>query len=163
MVYPVKSRASEPPTMSTRTPSRSSAATGSLARRRNEGHGQLRVVRVSTHPRPRAGPRRVGQGRPTRERGAQGRCERPVLLAQALSVTLHGDVAQEPAGQPRLVRLPLHGQSDARRMGLDCKGDAQYPDVGRDLAQLAIDAVSRVIQTVALLIYPQSINSLSAT
>lgn len=38
-------------------------------------------------------------------------------------LALHGDVAQEPAGLPRLVRLPGQGQ-----MGPDRKGGAPYPD-----------------------------------
>lgn len=66
--------------------------------------------------------------------------ERPVLLAQALPLALHGDVAQEPAGLPRLVRLPGQGQ-----MGPDRKGGAPYPDGRRDLPQLGVGAVSRVI------------------
>lgn len=71
-----------------------------------------------------AGSKRGTQGR--RERpglpGADGDGERPVLLAQALPLALHGDVAQEPAGLPRLVRLPGRGQ-----MGPDRKGGAPYP------------------------------------
>lgn len=132
-------------------------ATRSPARRRKEGHGQLNVARVAAHPRPRAGAQRVGQGRRARERGTQGRRkrpglpgadgdgERPVLLAQALPVALHGDVAAEPAGVSRLVRLPLPGQPGPGQMGPDCKGGAPYPDGQRDLPQLGVGAVSRVI------------------
>ena len=59
---------------------------------------------------------------------SDGDGERPVLLAQALPVTVHGDVAQEPAGLPRLVRLALPGQPGARQTGADHKGGRQYPD-----------------------------------
>lgn len=37
---------------------------------REEGHGRQDSPRVATHPRPRAGPRRAGQGGRVRERGA---------------------------------------------------------------------------------------------
>lgn len=103
------------------------------------------------------GPRRAGQGRRARERGAQGRCERPglsgadgdgerpVLQAEALPVALHGEVTQEPAGLPCLVRLPLQGQPDARQAGSDCTGGAAYPDGRRDLPQLGIGVAPPVI------------------
>ena len=53
--------------------------------------------------------------------------ERPVLLAEALPVALHGDVAAEPAGASRLVRLSLQGQPGARQIGPDRKSGVQYP------------------------------------
>lgn len=68
-----------------------------------------------------------------------------MLLAQALPVALHGDVAAEPAGLSRLVRLPLQGQPGARQMGLDCKGGSPFPDGRRDLPQLGVGATSPVI------------------
>lgn len=68
-----------------------------------------------------------------------------MLLAQALPLTLHGGVAAEPAGLSRLVRLPLPGQPGARQMGPDRKGGAPYPDCRRDLRQLEVGTVSRVI------------------
>ena len=46
---------------------------------REEGHGRQDGARVAANPRPRAGPRRAGQGRPARERSAQGQCKRPDL------------------------------------------------------------------------------------
>lgn len=143
--------------MSIRTPSRSSTATGSPARRRKEGHGQLNVARVAAHPRPGEGAQHVGQERRDRVRGTQGRCERPglpgvdgdggrpVLLTQALPLALHGDVVAETASLPQLVRLPLPDQPDQGQMGPDCMGGAQYPDSQRDLPQLGVGAVSRVI------------------
>lgn len=76
---------------------------------------------------------------------ADGDGERPVLLAQALPLALHGNAAAEPAGLPRLVRLALPGQSGQGQMGPDRKGGASYPDDGRDLPQLGVGAVSRVI------------------
>ena len=68
-----------------------------------------------------------------------------MLLALALPLALHGDVAAEPAGPPRLVRLPLQCQSGARQMGPDCKGGVPYPDGRRDLPQLEISMASCVI------------------
>lgn len=124
---------------------------------REEGHWRQDSARVAAHPRPRAGPRRAGQGWRVRERGAQGRCkrpglpgadgdgERPALLAQALPVPLHEDVAAEPAGVSRLVRLPLPGQPGPGQMGPHCKGGAPYPDDRCDLPQLGVGAVSPVI------------------
>lgn len=143
--------------MSIRTTSRSSAATGTPLGARKEGHGQLNVARAAAHPRPGEGAQRAGHERGARERGAQGRRERPglpgadedgerpVLLAQALPLALHGDVAQEPASLPRPVRLPLPDQPDQGQMGPDRKGGAPYPDGRRDLPQLGVGAVSRVI------------------
>lgn len=49
-----------------------------------------------------------------RSPGVDGDGERPVLLAEALPVALHGDVAAEPADASLLVRLPLQGPPDAR-------------------------------------------------
>lgn len=60
-------------------------------------------------------------------------------------MALHGDVAAEPAGLPRLVRLPLPGQPGQGQMGPDRKSGAPYPDGRRDLPQLGVGAVSRVI------------------
>lgn len=68
-----------------------------------------------------------------------------MLLAQALTLALHGDVAAEPAGLPRLVRLPLPGQPGQGQMEPDRKGGAPYPDGRRDLPQLGVGAVCRVI------------------
>lgn len=68
-----------------------------------------------------------------------------MLLAEVLPVALHGDVAQEPAGLPRLVRLQVPGQPGKGQMGSDCKGGASYPDGRRGLPQLGVDAVSPVI------------------
>lgn len=68
-----------------------------------------------------------------------------MLQAQALPVALHGDATAEPAGLPRLVRLPLPDQPDQGQMGPDRKGGAPYPDDRRDLPQLGVGAVSRVI------------------
>lgn len=68
-----------------------------------------------------------------------------MLLALALRLALHGDVAHEPAGLPRLVRLPLPDQPGQGRMEPDRKGGAPYPDGRRDLPQLGVGAVSRVI------------------
>lgn len=142
---------------STRTRSRSPAATRSQLGAREESHGRQDSARVAAHPRPRAGARRAGQGGRSRQRGAQGRCERsglpgadgdgerPALVAQALPLTLHGDVAQEPAGPPRLVRLPLQGQPGPEQMGPDCKDGAPYPDGRRDLPQLGVGAASPII------------------
>ena len=122
-----------------------------------ESHGRQDSARVAAHQRPRAGALRAGQGGRSRQRGAQGGRqrpglpgadgdgERPVLVAQALPLALHGDVAQEPAGPPRLVRLPLQGQPGPEQMGPDCKGRAPYPDDRRDLPQLGAGAASPVI------------------
>lgn len=68
-----------------------------------------------------------------------------MLLAQVLSLALYGNVAAEPAGLPQLVRLPLPGQPGHGHMGPDRKGGAPYPDGQRDLPQLGVGAVSRVI------------------
>lgn len=68
-----------------------------------------------------------------------------MLLAQAIPLALHGDIAQEPAAQPRLVLLPLPGQPDLGQMGPDRKGGVPYFDGRRDLPLLEINAVSRVI------------------
>ena len=68
-----------------------------------------------------------------------------MLLAQALPLAVHGDVAQEPTGLPRLVRLLLQGQPGQGQMGSDHKGGAPYPDGRRDIPQLGVGAVSRVI------------------
>lgn len=118
---------------------------------------QLNVARVAANPRPGEDAQRVGQGRRARERGTQGQRERPglpgadgdgerpVLLAQALPLALHGNVAAEPAGLPRLVRLPLPGQPGQGQMGPDRKGGAPYSDGRRDLPQLGVGVVSRVI------------------
>lgn len=77
------------------------------------------VALVAAHPRPREGAQRVCQGRRARERGAQGRrqrpglhgadrgAKRPVRLAQVLPVAFHGDVTAEHPG--------------ARQMGPDSK------------------------------------------
>lgn len=46
---------------------------------REEGHGQQDGARVAADPRPQAGTQRAGQGRPARERSAQGQCKRPDL------------------------------------------------------------------------------------
>lgn len=73
--------------------------------------------------------------------GADGDDERPVLLSQALPLALHGDVAAVPACLPRLVRLPLPGQSGQGQMGAGRKGGAPYPDGRRDLPQLRVGAV----------------------
>lgn len=112
---------------------------------------------VTAHPRPGENPRRAGQGRRTRERGAlvrrerpglpgaDGDGERPVLLAQALPLALHGDVAAEPSGLSRLAHLPLSGQPGARQAEPDHKGGAPYSDCGRDLPQLGIGVASPVI------------------
>ncbi len=106
---------------------------------------------AATHPRLGEGARRAGQG------GAQGRCERPslpgvdedgertVLLTQVLPLALHGDVTAEPAGQSRLVRLPLPGQSSQGQMEPDSKVGAPYPDGRHDLLQLSVGAASPVI------------------
>lgn len=77
--------------------------------------------------------------------GADGDGERPVLLAQALPLALHGDVAAVPACLLRLVRLPLPGQSGQGQMGADRKGGAPYPDGRRDLPQLRVGAAYPVI------------------
>lgn len=77
--------------------------------------------------------------------GADGDGERPVLLAQALPLLLHGDVAAEPVGPPRLARLPLPGQPGRGQMGPDRKGGAPYPDGRRDLPQPGVGAASPVI------------------
>ena len=71
--------------------------------------------------------------------------ERPVLLAQALPLALHGDVAAEPAGPPRLARLPLPGQPGQGQTGPHRKGGAPYPDGRRDFTQLGVGAASPVI------------------
>lgn len=106
---------------------------------------------------PQAGVRRAGQGRRTRERGARGRRqrpglpgadgdgERPVPLAQRLPLALHGGVAAEPAGPPRLARLPLPGQPGQGQMGPHRKGGAPYPDGRRDFTQLGVGSASPVI------------------
>ena len=124
---------------------------------REESHGRQDSAHVAAHPRPRAGARRAGQGGRSRQRGAQGGrqrpglpgadgdVERPLLVAQALPLTLREDVAQESAGLPRLVRLPLQGQPGPEQMGPDCKGGAPYPDDRRDLPQLGVGAASPVI------------------
>lgn len=55
------------------------------------------------------------------------------------------DVAREPAGLPRLVRLPLQGQLGPGQMGPDCKSGAPYPDGRRDLPRLGVGTASPVI------------------
>ncbi len=94
-------------------------------------HGALVKERASSEV------HRGGRQRPGLP-GADGDGERPVLVAQALPLALHGNVAQEPAGPPRLVRQPLQGQPDPGKMEPDCKGGAPYPDGRRDLPQLGV-------------------------
>ena len=84
-----------------------------------ECHGRQDRARIAAHPRPRVAPRRVGQGRRAREDGAPGRrkrpslpgadgeCKRPVLLAQAQAVAIHGGVATEPLVVFRLGAYPF--------------------------------------------------------
>lgn len=47
---------------------------------------------------------------------------------------------QEPAGLPRLVRLPLQGRLGLGQIGPDYKGGAPCPDGRRDLPQLGVGA-----------------------
>lgn len=68
-----------------------------------------------------------------------------MLLTEALLMALHRDVAAEPAGVSRLIRLPFPGQPGARQMGPDCKGGAPYPDGRHDLPKLGVGAASPVI------------------
>lgn len=96
-------------------------------------------------------------GGQSRQRGAQGGCqrlglpgadengERPVLPIKAPPLALHGDLDVEPPGVSRLVRLPLPHQLGARQMGPSRKIDAPYPDGRRDLPQLGVGAASPVV------------------
>lgn len=68
-----------------------------------------------------------------------------MLLAQRLPLALHGDVAVEPAGPPRLARLSLPGQTGQGQMGPHRKGGAPYPDGRRDFTQRGVGAALPVI------------------
>lgn len=71
--------------------------------------------------------RRQRPGLPGADRGGK----RPVLLAQALQVALHGDVAAEHPG--------------ARQMGADRKGGAPLPNRRQDLPQIELGAIPHFI------------------